>query len=58
MQCYFLSFERLKMSFKTLVRTGLIAGAIVGAVVAARATDISGAGATFPYPIYSKWAAA
>jgi len=26
--------------------------------VAAQAADISGAGATFPYPIYSKWAAA
>src|SRR6266404_6500130 len=24
----------------------------------AQAADISGAGATFPYPIYSKWAAA
>ncbi|MDR3407473.1 MAG: phosphate ABC transporter substrate-binding protein PstS [Methylovirgula sp.] len=44
------------MSFKTLVRTGLIAGAVLGAIVAAQATDISGAGATFPYPIYSKWA--
>ena len=28
------------------------------AVTAAWAADISGAGATFPYPIYSKWAAA
>jgi len=28
------------------------------AVPAALAADISGAGATFPYPIYSKWAAA
>ena len=27
-----------------------------GASVAAQAADISGAGATFPYPIYSKWA--
>src|SRR3974390_3395981 len=27
-------------------------------VTAAWAADISGAGATFPYPIYSKWAAA
>jgi phosphate transport system substrate-binding protein len=35
--------------------------AAAGAVVlagAAQAADISGAGATFPYPIYSKWAAA
>src|SRR6201982_1173569 len=33
--------------------------ALLGAVAgtgAAQAADISGAGATFPYPIYSKWA--
>ena len=35
--------------------TGLIA---VACAVPADATDISGAGATFPYPIYSKWAEA
>src|ERR1700739_811602 len=28
----------------------------LGGVGAVQATDISGAGATFPYPIYSKWA--
>jgi len=28
----------------------------VGGMGAVQATDISGAGATFPYPIYSKWA--
>ena len=33
-----------------LVAVALVAGA------AAQAADISGAGATFPYPIYSKWA--
>jgi phosphate transport system substrate-binding protein len=36
-----------------------IAGALVGvalAATAAMAADISGAGATFPYPIYAKWA--
>jgi phosphate transport system substrate-binding protein len=33
------------------------AGAIaVAALVPAKAADISGAGATFPYPIYAKWA--
>src|SRR5437899_5731443 len=32
-----------------------LAGA-VGLAGAAQAADISGAGATFPYPIYSKWA--
>jgi phosphate transport system substrate-binding protein len=42
---------------KTFQRIALAACACLGlAVVAAAATDISGAGATFPYPIYSKWA--
>src|SRR5262244_2512169 len=41
--------------------SGLGRAAVVAAVLAvgtagARATDISGAGATFPYPIYAKWA--
>jgi phosphate transport system substrate-binding protein len=38
--------------FRTLVAAGVIAGASTMAVAA----DISGAGATFPYPIYAKWA--
>jgi phosphate transport system substrate-binding protein len=39
------------------VRTLLAFGAIAAAsTVSAAATDISGAGATFPYPIYAKWA--
>jgi len=32
------------------------AAALAVAFVAQAATDISGAGATFPYPVYSKWA--
>ncbi len=46
------------MSFKSFVRTGLVAAAAIAVFAGAQATDISGAGATFPYPIYSKWAAA
>ncbi|HSZ11726.1 MAG TPA: phosphate ABC transporter substrate-binding protein PstS [Rhizomicrobium sp.] len=39
--------------------TGLAAGLAVAAfATAASAADISGAGATFPYPIYAKWAEA
>ncbi len=38
---------------KTLLAAGLIAAA---AALPAFAIDISGAGATFPYPIYAKWA--
>ncbi|MCW5702306.1 MAG: phosphate ABC transporter substrate-binding protein PstS [Bradyrhizobium sp.] len=37
--------------FKTLVAAGLVA-----ASSSAFAADITGAGATFPFPIYSKWA--
>lgn len=41
-------------------RNLIITAAIAGMTVAtsAYATDITGAGATFPYPIYSKWAEA
>ena len=35
-----------------------VAVLVVGAGAPAVAADISGAGATFPYPIYAKWAAA
>src|SRR3954452_21216357 len=38
---------------KTILAAGAIAAAIA---VSAYAIDISGAGATFPYPIYAKWA--
>ncbi len=38
---------------KTLVAASLISAAIA---LPAFAADISGAGATFPYPIYAKWA--
>jgi phosphate transport system substrate-binding protein len=43
------------MTFTNLIR--VVAFAICGAVATvALAADISGAGATFPYPIYAKWA--
>ena len=37
---------------------GLLCASMLWLVVNARATDITGAGATFPYPIYAKWAEA
>lgn len=40
---------------KFFLRT-VFAAALAGAAVPALAADISGAGATFPYPIYAKWA--
>jgi len=39
--------------FSTLTVAGLVA---VAAIAPTFAADISGAGATFPYPIYAKWA--
>ena len=43
------------MTFPPLMRVAVIAiAAFTGA--AAQAADITGAGATFPFPIYSKWA--
>jgi phosphate transport system substrate-binding protein len=44
------------MSSFTAKRMLVAAGAVVFAAAAAQAADISGAGATFPYPIYAKWA--
>jgi phosphate transport system substrate-binding protein len=44
------------MQFNTLIRTALAGAAVTIALAGAQAADISGAGATFPYPIYSKWA--
>src|SRR6186713_3404482 len=45
--------ERALKLFRTLTAAGVIAAA---AIAPAGAVDISGAGATFPYPIYAKWA--
>jgi phosphate transport system substrate-binding protein len=42
-------------AYRTLL-LGVVAVAALG--LAAQAAEISGAGATFPYPIYAKWAAA
>src|SRR5476649_1433901 len=40
----------------TSLKRAAIAGVAMCATLAAAAADISGAGATFPYPIYAKWA--
>ncbi|WP_414643027.1 phosphate ABC transporter substrate-binding protein PstS [Bradyrhizobium sp.] len=44
------------MKLTKLLHTALVAGAFAAASATAFALDISGAGATFPYPIYAKWA--
>lgn len=45
------------MRFKNMT-LGLLATATLAAASLTQAANITGAGATFPYPIYSKWAAA
>src|SRR5215470_18592787 len=40
----------------SLARASTFACALAISAVGASAADISGAGATFPYPIYAKWA--
>jgi len=40
----------------TLAAAGVVAVSLLAAPVTTLAADISGAGATFPYPIYAKWA--
>jgi phosphate transport system substrate-binding protein len=40
------------MIFKSFI----VAATVAGSIVAATAGDISGAGATFPFPLYAKWA--
>jgi phosphate transport system substrate-binding protein len=42
--------------FNTLARTAAAAAVLAIGATVALAADISGAGATFPYPIYAKWA--
>jgi phosphate transport system substrate-binding protein len=44
--------------FKNLARAACVAAVAAIAAGPAHAVDISGAGATFPYPIYAKWAEA
>jgi phosphate transport system substrate-binding protein len=41
---------------RTLSKAAIVVGTLAAASTWAAAADISGAGATFPYPIYAKWA--
>jgi len=45
--------ESLLKHIRTIAAAGMIA---MATIAAAKAADISGAGATFPYPVYAKWA--
>jgi phosphate transport system substrate-binding protein len=44
------------MKLMNLIGMVLVAGFMTAATLPVLAADISGAGATFPYPIYAKWA--
>ena len=44
------------MTMKLIARAALLATALSAGTVAARAADISGAGSTFIYPVFAKWA--
>jgi phosphate transport system substrate-binding protein len=44
------------MSFHNILRATFVVAAATTTFASARAIDIAGAGATFPYPIYAKWA--
>ena len=44
------------MRLNQFVKTAMVAAVAAVAFSSAVAADITGAGATFPYPIYSKWA--
>ena len=46
------------ITLRTFARGAALAGATLAYAAVAQAGDISGAGATFPYPIYSDWAKA
>src|SRR6218665_257683 len=47
--------NRSSMNF-SLLRKGLVLSACLAAVSAVHAQDVTGAGASFPAPIYAKWA--
>src|SRR5438046_6784625 len=57
MVVFLLSPTTLHMNAKRYM-TGSLAAAALSLGISAHATDITGAGATFPYPIYAKWAQA
>src|SRR4249920_280380 len=49
-------FAHQRETSMNFVRTIVAAGLVAASTTSAFAADITGAGATFPFPIYSKWA--
>ena len=46
------------MNFNSSMRAAIVVAGVALAGAAALAADITGAGATFPFPLYSKWSEA
>ena len=46
----------MKLFSRTILRSAVLGAAVALVAGASQAADISGAGATFPYPVYAKWA--
>jgi phosphate transport system substrate-binding protein len=51
-------FERSSMTRRGVLAGAVFAAGFAGAIVPASAAEFSGAGATFPAPVYNAWAAA
>src|SRR5215510_14670910 len=47
---------RMSVNIRSIALAAAVAVGLAGSASLALAADISGAGATFPYPIYAKWA--
>src|SRR6478672_8866959 len=54
----FLTPREMTMPMNQFLKSSIAAGLSTLTLSSAIAADITGAGATFPYPIYSKWAEA
>ncbi|WP_395678545.1 phosphate ABC transporter substrate-binding protein PstS [Inquilinus sp.] len=46
----------MKLFSRSILRSAVLGAAVALVAGASQAADISGAGATFPYPVYAKWA--
>src|ERR1700756_893710 len=49
--------KRVPVNYQRHLR-GVLSAGLLGVALSAQALDITGAGATFPYPVYAKWAEA
>ncbi len=54
--CAVMVWPQQRRELVNLFKTLMVAGAVAVPLSAAGAADSSGAGATFPYPLYAKWA--